>query len=748
MERHAILINGDAHSGLSEEHAKNMRVLGDFLGRNGYRVLKLEGEKITREKLSRVVDGMRGKMDGDDELFLYVTGHGSMEEGLECAVVDNGIPVPLRWLEERTRSLKYKERVVWLDGCFSGGALRYFAEDPKTLFVSAGSKDETVGCFLFTPPAFEKGKDLNNDGVITFAERFIAGAENIRSKGGTFSPLYFSGRDYEDNGVGKGKTKPRFSAGVASVSTPEELREKLNALQPGEYAVVDFSASWCGPCQTYKPEFDKMAREDGGRHLWIRAEGERDPWGEWKIAHYPTVKIFHEGNSAGYEVSRRKNPLEEIPFALEDPVARKKRFLENILSQMEDGLVLETAAAAKKLAKWVENGKVLNEDLIEIFDERPGTRVGIIQTLEQVGYSRGERLGQEDWGWEIRLTHAVLKDSDEWVRKAVVEMMPIEKWDAETRQPIAVAGANKKMLVSILFNDSSIHVRGAAARKLVSYSFNTGEAKELVEKIGGGIRSGYFGPLGALELIMKFRNDDPQKVDALLFNFLSHPDWLVRDEAARMVEMFDSVYSRSPDKKQFVSRLREMIYADPVGEVRYAAATALVNGLGDKYHPATHLFVEELKAERDIYLAWAKSLTEREQVLLTLTSFFSGGSKGDFVIEVLRSMGSAAKEAIPELIEEIRLFPRDTGKMWKILEAIVAIDPDGAPEHLKTIWFQSTDMLVDSAVLNMVEMLGYPELLEDFLKKGALDAKAPRGWYRRSVLEALKPLLPKMRAPR
>lgn len=76
---------------------------------------------------------------------------------------------------------------------------------------------------------------------------------------------------------------------VVNVSNYDELMDQMeNTLQPGHHALVDISAYWCGPCQSWKPLYEYLAEYDDGQHLWILAEDQEgepetsyDIWDNW-----------------------------------------------------------------------------------------------------------------------------------------------------------------------------------------------------------------------------------------------------------------------------------------------------------------------------------------------------------------------------------------------------------------------------------------------------------------------------------
>jgi len=79
--------------------------------------------------------------------------------------------------------------------------------------------------------------------------------------------------------------------------TSQELKNKINN---GEKVLVDFYASWCGPCKVMKPWFEKVAQEmneqDGTKLYTFNIESDKDfAVSELGIRSVPTIKGFSGG---------------------------------------------------------------------------------------------------------------------------------------------------------------------------------------------------------------------------------------------------------------------------------------------------------------------------------------------------------------------------------------------------------------------------------------------------------------------
>jgi len=64
--------------------------------------------------------------------------------------------------------------------------------------------------------------------------------------------------------------------------------------------LIDFWASWCGPCHMMAPEIDKVAERTAGRALILKLDTEANPElsARYGIRSIPTIMIFQGGKEA------------------------------------------------------------------------------------------------------------------------------------------------------------------------------------------------------------------------------------------------------------------------------------------------------------------------------------------------------------------------------------------------------------------------------------------------------------------
>ena len=76
--------------------------------------------------------------------------------------------------------------------------------------------------------------------------------------------------------------------------TAKELQEKINN---GDKIMVDFWASWCGPCRMLKPIFEKVSSENTTevQMYTMDVDSNRDMAVSLGIRSVPTIKVFNNG---------------------------------------------------------------------------------------------------------------------------------------------------------------------------------------------------------------------------------------------------------------------------------------------------------------------------------------------------------------------------------------------------------------------------------------------------------------------
>ena len=98
---------------------------------------------------------------------------------------------------------------------------------------------------------------------------------------------------------------------VINLTTENFEEEVLNAKEP---VVVDFWATWCGPCQTLGPVVDELAQELTDVKVGkVNVDEQMVLAREYKVMSIPTFLVFKDGKVAERTLGvQEKSELEQL----------------------------------------------------------------------------------------------------------------------------------------------------------------------------------------------------------------------------------------------------------------------------------------------------------------------------------------------------------------------------------------------------------------------------------------------------
>ena len=82
---------------------------------------------------------------------------------------------------------------------------------------------------------------------------------------------------------------------VQKITTQEQFNDVV--LKADKPVLVDFFATWCGPCRRLAPIIHELAKEYEGRVVFVKVDVDkaRDLAAKNKVPSIPDVRIFHGG---------------------------------------------------------------------------------------------------------------------------------------------------------------------------------------------------------------------------------------------------------------------------------------------------------------------------------------------------------------------------------------------------------------------------------------------------------------------
>lgn len=311
-----LIINGDIDSTKAAIHLNNVEQAAKVLRGEGYEVFAVNPTPpqtpvdhyihADLPSISSLMTQLKGQLTTHDDLVIYATGHGAevAEEKTGPNHANAGICIDYDCEEDPLKSqldaLPYHQRTFIIDACQGGNWQSAMLNDPNTLFISAGSVYQDVCCEEFAPRFWSERPNYVID-TINWQDRFSqVFSHPIRNS----SPVMMQSPGYIQPGA-----QP-FPESVIEINSLTEYQDQMKRVTPGQYAIMTFSAPWCGPCKAFHPQFDQLAQSSHGQYLFLRSENE-EVLKFFEIKTIPTVMaITHKRQT--YIIQDRDHILEEL----------------------------------------------------------------------------------------------------------------------------------------------------------------------------------------------------------------------------------------------------------------------------------------------------------------------------------------------------------------------------------------------------------------------------------------------------
>ncbi|KAE8137370.1 thioredoxin-like protein [Aspergillus pseudotamarii] len=100
-----------------------------------------------------------------------------------------------------------------------------------------------------------------------------------------------------------------------TVSPLNSLDEFHNLINSGEVVIIDFWATWCGPCRAISPVFEKLASEpkfSSIKFVKVDVDQQEDIAQEVGIRAMPTFMAFKNGNKIDELVGANPGDLAKL----------------------------------------------------------------------------------------------------------------------------------------------------------------------------------------------------------------------------------------------------------------------------------------------------------------------------------------------------------------------------------------------------------------------------------------------------
>ncbi|KAI8642864.1 thioredoxin [Parasitella parasitica] len=101
------------------------------------------------------------------------------------------------------------------------------------------------------------------------------------------------------------------SAETYEFQTPKNLEEFNKLIEKNALVVVDFHATWCGPCKVLEPKLKKLAvKYTNIVFAKVDVDAVADVAEKYQIRAMPTILFFEDGEKFGETIGANDNVIE------------------------------------------------------------------------------------------------------------------------------------------------------------------------------------------------------------------------------------------------------------------------------------------------------------------------------------------------------------------------------------------------------------------------------------------------------